>query len=235
MKAISGKVVRSNFRNMPVSFFVENEADVIQRHHARGSFYEIEELEIIEKFFPKGGVFLDIGANIGNHTIFAAQHLSAQQCITVEANPSAIEILNINIDLNNLRRRVDASLLGVGFSNRTHTATLNVPKNNNLGGTKLELSNESGEIRCVRGDDLVSRRPIDLIKLDVEGMEIAVLDGLAQTINDNRPMIFVEVENSNRGALEAFKESYRYTVRGAFQRYNNNENFMLVPIEASVM
>src|SRR5688500_7711411 len=54
-----------------VKFFVANEGDHIQRFHLQGRFYEAEELELIGRYF-RNGVFVDIGANVGNHSLYAA-------------------------------------------------------------------------------------------------------------------------------------------------------------------
>jgi Met-10+ like-protein len=57
----------------------------------KGVFYEREELEIIATHF-KGGTFVDIGANVGNHSIFAAKFLGASKVIAFEPNPTAYVI-----------------------------------------------------------------------------------------------------------------------------------------------
>ena len=48
-------------------FAIHDPDDLIQAVHAAGRFYEMEELELIRGVFPRGGTFLDIGANVGNH------------------------------------------------------------------------------------------------------------------------------------------------------------------------
>ena len=66
----------------------------------------------------------------------------------------------------------------------------------NLGGTRLEFS-EHGRLRVVPGDAILSGHRIDFLKIDVEGMEIDVLDGLKKTIAEQRPRILIEVDNCN--------------------------------------
>ena len=63
---INGSIIFTNISGLDVRFFVKNPHDVVQSHHARGEFYESEELNIITEFFPRGGVFVDIGTNIAN-------------------------------------------------------------------------------------------------------------------------------------------------------------------------
>jgi hypothetical protein len=53
---------------------VRNRRDLVQAHHFSGEFYEAEELQIIQKYFKAGGIFVNIGANVGNHTVFAQKY-----------------------------------------------------------------------------------------------------------------------------------------------------------------
>lgn len=55
METLSGTVVRTEHGAQPVSFFVVNPSDVIQRRHMQGRFYEEEELDIIGRWFTPGG------------------------------------------------------------------------------------------------------------------------------------------------------------------------------------
>ncbi len=175
---------------------------------------------------------LDIGANIGNHAIFFINFLRAATVVVVEPNPPAIDILHINIDLNQLRRFTDTSFLGIGLSDRHALSGAAIP-HRNLGGTTLyEAPASSGaSIPLVPGDDLFKGRRFDFIKLDVEGMELGVLNGLSLTITANRPILFVEVDDKNHDAFLAWVSREAYTIAEQFRRYVNNKNFLLVPAE----
>src|SRR5262245_30455353 len=108
-----GTVVTFSHRDKPVRFLVTNKDDIIQKRHYGGVFYEVEELDLIATAFNPGGVFLDVGTNVGNHAIYAVQHLGASRVICVEPNPDAIAILRANIMLNQLAKSVDTGLVGV--------------------------------------------------------------------------------------------------------------------------
>ena len=84
--------MRAVIDGQPVSFFVTTELDTIMGQNAYGYFYEIEELGIIAQHFRRGSIMLDVGANIGNHTIYAAKFLGARRIICIEPNPEAIMI-----------------------------------------------------------------------------------------------------------------------------------------------
>jgi FkbM family methyltransferase len=228
MNQISGTVVTSTIKGKEIRFFVINPEDVIQRHHFRGRFYEVEELAIIAEFFPAGGVFVDIGTNVGNHTIFVCRYLSPSQVIAFEPNPPAIEILRINLALNGLTGMVDLSHLGIGLSHAPARANA-VMRDGNLGATRMHATQEPDGLPLMRGDDLLANARVDFIKLDVEGMEINVLRGLEKTIKLCRPRIFVEVDDRNIDPFKTWMTRHAYSVAQAHRRNPRNENFMIVP------
>ena len=76
-------------------------------------------------------------------------------------------------------------------------------------------------------------RRVDFIKMDVEGMEMRVLDGLTKTVAKWRPLIFIEVENGNVDAFREWLRSTDYVTARTYRRYQANENYMVVPVEIS--
>jgi FkbM family methyltransferase len=231
MVRISGSIASELVAGEQISFFIFNEHDVIQRCHARGIFYETEELAIISDFFSRGSVFVDIGANVGNHTIYVCKYLHPSQAILFEPNPQAIPILQINLALNGLQRLVDLTHLGVGLSDVPGKARAIVPPNN-LGATRLELSDIADGLPLIPGDAALMQRRVDFIKMDVEGMEMKVLRGLDRTIAKWRPSIFIEVDQRNAVAFQEWARGHDYITARTYRRYPHNENYMIVPIEA---
>jgi FkbM family methyltransferase len=227
----AGQVVRSVIDGQPVFFTLTNIYDVIQMQHLAGRFYEPDELEIIREHCPKNAVFADIGANIGNHSLFALRFLGVRKLIPFEPNPVAVAVLTSNLGLNGGLDRCDLSHLGLGLSDRAQdglTIELDEPYEN-LGGGRLVAG---GDLRVIRGDDALSQEDVDFIKIDVEGMEMQVLGGLAQTIARCRPIFFIEVDEANRAAFLAWVEANDYAVAATFRRYTVNENFLLKPKSA---
>lgn len=227
-----GQVVRAMVEGQPVFFTLTNPRDVIQKEHLAGRFYEPEELEIIRAHCPKDAVFADIGANIGNHSLFALMVLGVRKVIAFEPNPVAIAVLTSNLGLNGLLPRCDLSHLGLGLSDRAQDGlAMEVDKpNKNLGGGRMV---EGGALQVIRGDDALAGEQVDFIKIDVEGMEMQVLGGLAETVARCRPRFFIEVDEVNRAAFLAWVEANRYEVAATFRRYAVNENFLLKPAEAA--
>lgn len=224
----AGQVVRAVIDGKPVFFTLTNTKDVIQKEHLAGRFYETEELEIIRAHCPKNAVFVDIGANIGNHALFALKMLGVKQVIPFEPNPVAIAVLTSNLGLNGELGRCDLSHLGLGLSDKAQAGlTMEVDKpNKNLGGGRLV---EGGDLRVIAGDEALAGAKVDFIKIDVEGMEMQVLRGLAQTLERCRPVLFIEVDETNRADFLAWVAANGYETAATFRRYPVNENFLLKP------
>lgn len=231
MQHTQGTICSNIISGRSVNFLVTNPSDTIQRHHMFGEFYECEELGIIRRHFPKGGVFVDIGANVGNHSVFVGLFLGPSAILPVEPNPAAIPCLRLNLLLNNVIGLVDQTMIGIGFSDDIENADPFTASANNIGGTKMTNSGDNGSITLFPGDMFLADRAVDFIKIDVEGMEMRVLTGIETAVSRSRPNMFVEVDDCNVSAFDAWLKAHEYSVVERFRRYIGNENYMVVPGE----
>lgn len=220
-------VIPSVIDGTEVLFATDKLRDPIQRCHRNGEFYEEEELTRIREIFPKGGVFVDIGSNIGNHSLFVAKFLEPQKIIPFEPNPLAYRLLMANIAMNGLRDLFDVSYVGLGLSDKAQGGFAMTDQKKNLGAAKMVAG--EGDLEVVRGDDALRDINPDLLKIDVEGMEIMVLSGLEETIARAKPRILIEVDQANYDAFDAWVEKVGYQVTDVVQRYRSNKNFFLEP------
>lgn len=222
-------VVRATILGEPVFFTVNNPRDTIQRCHMEGRFYEPEELAIIARHFPIGGRFLDIGANVANHTIYVAKFLHASRVVCIEPNPPAISLLESNVWLNGLTKVVDGSCLGVGLSDHRQENVSFKYSGRNLGGARAVEG--GGSIRLERADTLLEGQRFDFVKIDVEGMELSVLAGMSGLLARHRPKMFIEVDNANAEGFAAWLGTAGYQVLETFRRYSANLNHLVAPVQ----
>ena len=210
---------------VPVTFCTDRTRDPIQRHHRKGGFYEAQELAGLGRIFPEGGVFVDIGANVGNHTLYAALFLKAAQVIPIEPNPVAYRLLVQNVLVNRLSDVVDLSRLGVGVSDKRAGGYAMEPRRTNLGAAKM--LDGAGEIEVWPAAELLDGVAPDLVKIDVEGMEMLVLSGLEPVLAAHRPVVLVEVQLENEAAFLDWVAAQGYGVVATHQRYKENRNQLI--------
>jgi FkbM family methyltransferase len=221
-------IVRNVIKGRSVAFFVTNPDDAIMKFHYRGSFYEAEELEVIARYCEGGATFLDIGANVGNHTVFLSHFAKLSKVIVFEPNQKVISILKRNLALNACVN-VDTHFLGLALAaGKTHL-NQTTPDSNNLGHTRYS-EDASGLVPAIDGDALIFDEPTSFIKIDVEGMELEVLSGLHQTILRWQPTIFVEVLDSTLNAFVEWCERFSYLPIHRFQRYDGIKNYLIRPM-----
>jgi len=148
-------------------------------------------LQMLEYRAP---VILDIGASTGSFCLLSAFHTGATG-MAFEPNPAAFKILRANVTLNGLGDRV--RLWSCALSDVNGKAMLKLPVDvremghATLGKPKTYQAGESIEVATCRLDECLDR--VDLMKIDVEGMEVAVLRGGERLIRKHHPGIILEV------------------------------------------
>jgi FkbM family methyltransferase len=209
---LSASVHRVSHRAIDGRFLVLNPADAVQGHHARGEFYEEPVLDLILENF-ENGVFVDVGANVGNHSIYVAKARPSSNIISFEPHPEAFAILSANVALNRLNDRI--TMNQVALSNCTERARIGTP-HHNLGGSTLEVEvrgrsePQSFEtVQTVTGAEALSVT-VSFIKIDVEGHELKCLEGLSEVLRVSRPKVLVEVDSTTALEVAEFLEKLGY-------------------------
>ena len=149
--------------------------------------YELEMLEDMRSRVEAGALVVDVGANIGNHSLYLAA-IAECQVEAFEPNPELCEGLRRSVELNDLGRRVRVHEMGLGRVQATAHFGVNSP--HNLGGQHLDVGD--GPLRVEPLDGFGFDRPVAALKIDVEGMEIDVLDGSRVLLGRDRPLVYVE-------------------------------------------
>jgi len=198
-----------NFR-----FIFDDPDDFIQREMMQGHFFEEEELKNVSTLLNKDSTILDVGAHIGSHTIYWSKITKVKLVYAVEPILRAYKMLLANLALNYCHNvNVDYIGLALGKEHETRYASQNFE--NNLGSTSLvskSFDSQREQITVVPGDVLFADKAIDFIKIDVEKMELDVLDGLKNTIQKNKPIIFIEVQDENKNDFQLWmaENDYRF-------------------------
>lgn len=141
------------------------------------------------------GLFIDVGANIGLFTVAFSRFFD--RTLAIEANPQTFAILQANVLLRELS---GVTCLRLAASNSNHNSILFVPADGNLGGATMNphqhQSPKTFDIACRPLDEIIEEyggeTPVGLVKIDVEGHELNVLQGAQKTLMRNRPVVLFE-------------------------------------------
>jgi len=148
--------------------------------------------------------FFDVGANIGHHSLFMSGH--ADQVFSFEPFGPVFDEMQRKLSHAKVR---NVSAFPFALGDRSGTGVFYPPTGCNQGtGTMGAIlpgnaAAEAIEIEVVRGDDFFATHhlpPVSLIKIDVEGYEANVLEGLRKTLWRDRPPILVEIQHPSDGA-----------------------------------
>jgi len=160
--------------------------DFIGHHIAAGTFWEVTFLMKTLKKLQHDMVLVDVGANIGNHTMFWAKYL--RRVIAIEGSKQIADVLRRNIERNDYP---NVEVINAIVDDAKDKPVSEKTFDTNLGRTMFNASME-GTLRTQTLDDLVNE-PIDVMKIDVEGAEIRALRGARRLLTDHHPLLFVEV------------------------------------------
>jgi FkbM family methyltransferase len=181
-------------------------------------------LDWLHEIRGDGVVALDCGANVGVHTISWARHMTRWgNVIAFEAQERIFYALAGNICLNNC---MNARAVHAAVGDQDGTLSIPVPDYDrpaSFGSLELvrrENTENIGQVIDYRAESLQPVRAlrldgvgfprVDFLKIDVEGMELAVLQGAREIVARCRPYILVEHIKTDRGALDALLLGFGY-------------------------
>lgn len=192
--------------------------DLIGRSFAVSGAYEEAGVAAVEWFCKQniiknsnGSIFIDIGANIGTYSL--ALSSSFETILAFEPHPVVNQVLSLNKEINGFD---NINIQPYGLSNIDAEVTLYEPIRN-AGGASLEhtgldvsytvqIKHASTIINQLKRDNKVS-----FIKMDVEGHELMVMQGLKELLIEDQPVVAFEANDLDRNEqLLAFMKSVGY-------------------------
>lgn len=170
--------------------------------------YAKDELELLGRLLQHhrpGGVFIDIGANVGQHTIFMSR--IAAQVHAFEPWAPVREKITEKVARNNL---TNVTVHPVAIGTEPEALEYYAPLGANMATGSFspahatDRNRPAGQLDVVNGDEYFAEHGItevDLVKIDVEGWEKHVVDGLRQVITQHRPVVFMEYTSTTQGSF----------------------------------
>ena len=187
------KVV-SNYGSTDTEIFIHDLGEIVSDNMVQNNnFFEITFLDYLAKNYNNQKNILDIGANIGNHSLFFSKFLNCQMVYSFEPFPKNIELLKKN--MSNFQTK--SKIFEIALSNKEGNTPLYNSQAENFGGFSLH-SYKNGSSFLINPSinvitlDSLHLDNISMIKIDVENHENEVLEGAKDTIIRNKPIIFIE-------------------------------------------
>lgn len=162
------------------------------------------------KYVKQWRVCLDIGSNIGQWTRPLSKKFESVVCF--EPNLNFRECFEKNIQEKNVL------LWPYGLSNKEHKAK--------QGFNSTVLQQEDGDIEC-RTLDSFGLTKVDLVKIDVDGFEIPLLNGARETLTKNNPVINIEMKRDKRSNIAQESESILKDLGYKFQKRTKSDEVWL--------
>lgn len=153
--------------------------------------YDAELCRLVKSLIPAKAVCIDIGANIGFWTNFLISDCHASKVYSIEPEPSNLSLFRQNIDLNASNGKVELFANAVGDKPGQPSLFLS---EDNAGDHQLYDSKEGRkqiQVAVKRVDDLIGERQIDFIKMDVQGFEPYVVEGMLGILERNKDIIML--------------------------------------------
>jgi FkbM family methyltransferase len=197
------------YDNVPVKFFLPDALDdrIQSLLLTHGKFFEEPLLAKVQAMIPTGSHVVDVGANIGNHTLFFSKICKAEKVVSFEPQKRLASIIRRNIELNAIDTdRVRVVEAGCGAQNSRFSMLSGHVAN--LGATQFKYD-EAGGFDVRRLDDCELGR-VDFIKIDAERLGDEVLLGARHTIEHFNPIIWIELYDGERERAIAFLEAVGY-------------------------
>ena len=188
--------------------------------------YSESEARIFEFFVKPGDTVVEIGANIGSHTVHLAQLVGDNGAVwAFEPQRLVFQLLAGNMAINGLTNVFCQQQCVSDKPGIIPVPVLDVDDIVNWGGLSLEHSQTGEPVPAITLDSLDLPR-CDFMKIDVEGMEQNVLQGARNTIAKFRPVIYMEADRpQKKDKLLSYTKSLGYRIFEHNAPLYNEDNF----------
>jgi FkbM family methyltransferase len=186
--------------------------------------HEREVLECLQQQLKPGMTVFDVGANAGYFSMIAGELVGKSgRIVSLEPDPRVVEVLRRNVGSNGFE---NASVVQAAAYNSCGEVSLGCAPATSWSGIYYERPMKRISVRAVTLDSLCDQLGldrVDFVKIDVEGAEVAVLEGMSGVLARQRPQVLLELHGEYSGtrdhpAVQLLRGS-QYTTREIAPRH----------------
>ncbi len=186
---------------------------------ASGQWYEQSVLRKLHSLVEPGVRFLDVGAHLGNHTVYFATECEASHVLAIEPHPWTYETLRMTIALNEIQEVVQAARVLVHPSWETAAVDFEEDPETPWMRSMLPRITEGGDTPCVTLDRALEPG-FDVVKIDVEDMGHEVLASGLTELDRQSPVVCIEAQTPpEEQHVTELLTPLGYTNLGQFQEH----------------
>jgi FkbM family methyltransferase len=223
-------------KKLPVGIQLElGSIDHIEQTLLWYGWYEKNEFLTFYELLQPNSVVIDVGTNLGYYSIAAAAKFNTVSVISFEPGSNAFQRLQKNIALNQLKN-ITPIQQAIGREEGKKTLYLSGEENTGMSGFE-QAENFTGKteiVNCTSIDKFAgtkSLEKLDLIKIDIEGSEMDVLNGMTNTLTSYKPIVLIEICTET---LQRFHQTpaniHRFLTNFGYQGYKATSPFQLYPL-----
>lgn len=172
--------------------------DTLNENYFSENCHEQAVLDHFGELLHPGAFFVDIGASLGQFTKFAAMHLQCGAILSIEADPIRFEELERNATAWSKAYQTPIEVLHAAVSDTTESVTFYTTNSNVSGGLfpnpeQQQVNWQPLTVPAATLDNLFIERIPDLIKVDIEGGELKMLQGAHRLLAHGRTAFLIEL------------------------------------------
>ena len=207
--------------------------DSIDREIYFTNRYEEEQIKLLIDSIKKFKIthFIDVGANIGIYALNIAKNFPNIKIDAFEPHKGAFERMKANIHQNGFSQIIQSHNLALSSENKNGYLQASTRFGTyQSGGANISPEGEM-KISQVRGDDLI--KDVDsfiAIKIDVEGFELSVLQGIENLIKNNKIFLQIEIFDEKLSETSKFLEDFNFKLiqKGTFTHQDTVKDYFYI-------
>lgn len=176
---------------------------------------EYAELRFIQEVLNSKSIYIDVGAHIGDSSLLAASKILQGKIFSIEPTPSIFQELLTNIKLNSLEKRI--SPIQAAVSHTQGSAFFNIEDTAETNHLSKKKTRKSIKVTTITIDSLIKQyklKKVTLLKIDVEGYELEVLQGSSKAIKSQAiERILFEVNPSSEKILNKIMQIEKILIK----------------------